>query len=123
MTPTRVEQQGVRFMEGSVDEPFLLSAQNVDRLIEVCFAEGVQVALLYAVNLPPAFFDLSSGEAGIILQKVRTYGIQLAVVAPRAQVTFSRLFGDMLADEQRGPYFGVFATRQQACEWIQHHNK
>lgn len=121
MTPTRVEQHGMTFVEGRADAPFLLYAQDVDRLIEVCFGEGVRAALLYATNMPATFFDLSSGDAGIILQKVRTYGIQLAVVAPQAQVTFSRLFGDMLADEQRGAYFGVFDTRQQACDWMQHH--
>jgi hypothetical protein len=122
MELTHVAQLSTPFVEGIADEPFLTNPHAVDRLIEVCFAAGVRVALLYSAHMPPAFFDLSSGQAGIILQKLRIYGIRLAVVAPRGQVVFSRLFGDMLADEQRDSYFGVFDTRQEACDWIEQHS-
>jgi hypothetical protein len=116
MELTHMDQPSAPFVEGIAGEPFLTNPQDIDHLIEVCFAEGVRAALLYAANMTPAFFDFSSGEAGSILQKLRTYGIRLALVAPRGQVVFSRLFGDMLADEQRGSYFGVFDTRQEACD-------
>ena len=46
-------------------------------------------------NLTPAFFDLSSGEAGAILQKLRNYGIRLAVVCPPGRVLMSSRFGEM----------------------------
>lgn len=43
--------------------------------------KGAGSALLYAPNLT-AKFDLSSREAGAILQKLRDYRIRLAVVCP-----------------------------------------
>jgi len=45
-------------------------------------------ALLYSSNLPPAFFDLSSREAGTVLQKLRNYR------------------------------FGIFESREAALEWL-----
>ncbi len=52
----------------------------VDRPGLRCLEGGVDCALLYAANLTRGFFDLSSEEAGAILQQLRNYGIRLAVV-------------------------------------------
>jgi uncharacterized protein DUF4180 len=118
MELTLVDENGVNIVEGQPGQAFMSSVQDVDRLIETCLSEGAYTALLYAANLTPAFFDLSSGEAGEILQKLRNYRIRLAVVCPPGSVTFSSRFGEMLADERRGTHFGVFETRQEAGEWL-----
>ena len=75
-------------------------------------------ALLYAPNLTAEFFDLSSGQAGSILQKLRNYGLRLAVICPQGTVRFSSRFGEAAAEERRGGYFAVFDTRAQALEWL-----
>jgi hypothetical protein len=75
-------------------------------------------ALLYAANLPPAFFDLSSRLAGEYLQKWRNYRIRVAVVCP-ASVTFSTRFGEMLAEEAGRGFFRVFGTRDEATAWLE----
>lgn len=113
-----VDEQGIKVVEGQPNQALLTSASDVDRVIEACFAEGAKVALLYTANLSPAFFDLSSGEAGIVLQKLRTYRIRFAVVCPPGSVVMSRRFSEMLADEQRGSDFGVFETRQAVIDWL-----
>lgn len=118
MKLTLVEQGGASFVEGAPGEPFMASANDVDRLIESCFAEGARAALLYAANLPPAFFDLSSGEAGIVLQKLRNYRIQLVVVCPPGSVAFSSRFSEMAADERRGSHFGLAEDRAAALDWL-----
>ncbi len=114
-----VEHNGTTFVEGPANQPLLTTAYDIDRLIEACFSQGAQAALLYASNMPPAFFDLSSGQAGTILQKLRTYRIRLAVVAPPQQVRFSRRFGEMLADERQGAHFDLFESREQAYAWLE----
>lgn len=121
MELTLSDAAGVRCVEGPPGAPLLARAQDVDRLTEACFAEAASAALLYAPNLPASFFDISSGDAGAILQKLRTYRIRLAVVCPPGSVKLSHRFGELVADERRGPYFGVFDTRQQAAEWLQLH--
>jgi uncharacterized protein DUF4180 len=113
-----VEENGVKVAEGEPDKPFLVAAQDGSRVIEACFSNGTRRALLYPANLPPDFFDLSSGAAGAILQKLRNYGIRLAVVCPPGSVTFSSRFGEMLAEERRGIHFGVFETRDGARAWL-----
>lgn len=118
MNLTLVEEDGASFVEGAPSDPFMAAAQDVDRLIEYCFAEGAQAALLYAANLPPAFFDLSSGAAGIVLQKLRIYRIRLAVVCPPGGAALSSRFTEMVADERRGSHFGLFEDRAAAVDWL-----
>lgn len=118
MNLTVVVENGRRIVEGQPDAAFLASARDIDRVIEACFADDANAALLYAANMTPAFFDLSSGDSGTILQKLRNYRIQLAVVCPPGSVVFSSRFGEMLADERRGMYFGVFENRQAASDWL-----
>ncbi|MDQ3905279.1 MAG: DUF4180 domain-containing protein [Actinomycetota bacterium] len=121
MKLTLVDENGMKFVEGVSDTPFLMNAQDINRLIEACFSEGGSGTLLYAANLPPTFFDLSSGDAGVILQKLRNYRIRLAVVAPPGSVVFSSRFGELVADERRGGDFGLFATRDAARDWLRQH--
>ncbi|MGK3987514.1 DUF4180 domain-containing protein [Sorangium sp. So ce136] len=113
-----VDEGGVQFVEGAPGQGLMSSVRDVDRVIEACFSDRVGCALLYAANLTPAFFDLSSGEAGAILQKLRNYEIQLAVVCPPGAVDFSSRFGEVVAEERRGRHFGVFEARTAAVEWI-----
>jgi len=93
-------------------------AADADRVIEACFSSGARSALLYAQNMTTAFFDLSSGDAGAILQKLRNYRIRLAVVCAPDGVRFSSRFTEMVAEERRGPHFGLFDTRDAAREWL-----
>jgi Domain of unknown function (DUF4180) len=117
MTLTVVETKGARFVEADADEPLMSSVRDADRVIEACYGGGATGALLYGANLTPAFFDLSSGEAGAILQKLRNYRIRLAVVcSPGA--TFSSRFGEMVAEERHGTFFAVFGTAKEARDWL-----
>jgi hypothetical protein len=118
MELTSVEVGSATVAEGRPDVPLMAGADDAVRLLEACFSAGARAALLYAENLPAAFFDLSTGQAGAILQKLRTYGVRLAVVSPPGRVRTSARFGEMVAEESRGPYFGLFDTRDAACEWL-----
>jgi len=113
-----VQEGGVTVVEGQPDLPFLSAPDDIVRVLEACFSTGTRAALLYAENLPAAFFDLSSGQAGAILQKLRNYGVRLAVVSRPGRVRASSRFGEMVAEERRGRHFGLFETRDAAWEWL-----
>lgn len=115
---TLLDQDGLAVVEGLPDEAFMSTVADVDRVIEACLSNATTSVLLYAENLTGAFFDLSSGEAGAILQKLRNYRMRLAVVCAPGRVQFSSRFGEMLAEERRGRHFGVFETHGVAREWL-----
>jgi hypothetical protein len=68
--------------------------------------------------MTPKFFDLSSGEAGAILQKLRNYRIRVALVCPPRSLQFSARFAEMAAEETRGKHFGVVESVGAAREWL-----
>ncbi len=118
MQLTLIDEGGVRAVEGVPDAALMASERDVNRVLEACWGEQAGAALLYAANMSPGFFDLSTREAGEVLQKLRNYNIRLALVCPPGEVAFSSRFGELLADEAQGSYFGVFETRQAAVEWL-----
>ena len=106
-------------IEGRPATPLLQSPDDVITLIGTCFEQGVRAVLLYPENLTPRFFDLSSGEAGTILQKLRQYRIKLAVVEAPGGAPHSESFQALMREEQRGPDFRLFAERATALAWLQ----
>ena len=113
-----IEEDGVRVLEGQPEQPFLSSVKDMNRIIEACYPADTNLVLLYAPNLTSAFFDLSSGEAGEILQKVQTYHMRLAIVCPPDSVQYSSRFGEMLSETRQSRYFKVFETRREARAWL-----
>jgi hypothetical protein len=87
--------------------------QDATLVIEACFSARVANALLYPENLTPHFFDLSSGEAGEVLDKLRRFHLRMAIVCEPGAVEFSSRFTEILADDLR-----VFGTRTQALQWL-----
>lgn len=118
-----IDEGCVRAVEGAPGRPFMLRAQDASRIVEACLSGRVRSALLYADNVTPRFFDLSSGEAGEVLQKLRSYRLRLALVCVPGSVHFSSRFGEVVAEERRAGYFGVFDTRAEALEWLEFANR
>jgi hypothetical protein len=105
-------------LEGRPATPLLQAPDDVVALIGACFEQQVRSVLLYAENLSPRFFDLSSGEAGAILQKLRNYYIRLAVVEAPGGSPHSPSFQALMREENRGPYFRLFADHAAALAWL-----
>lgn len=112
------EENGIAFVEAQPGQPFMSKVEDVNRIIEACLSNGVGSVLLYPDNLTASFFDLSSREAGEILQKLRTYHIRLAIVCPPGSVRLSSRFADLLAEERQGGYVKVVETRDAARAWL-----
>jgi hypothetical protein len=111
------EYQGQRIGEGPTGEAFLTSAQESACLVEACANAGVDKIILYPENLPSKFFDLSSREAGEVLGKLRNYFIRLAVIQTPALI-LSRRFVEILGEERRSGFFGLFTSRNEALDWL-----
>jgi hypothetical protein len=115
---TPIQDDSVTFVEGRPHAAVMGGARDGARVLEACFSARARAALLYAENLPPGFFDVGSAEAGAILQQFRNYGVRLAVVLRGGGSTLSGRAADMVAEERRGRYFGVFESRDDALAWL-----
>src|SRR5580700_4985674 len=102
----------MKFKEWPAGVALMRNVDDAGLVIEGCYSTGVDAALLYAENLTENFFDLSSGEAGVILQKLRNYRIRIAVVYSPASARLSSRFGEMAAEEARVGYFRLFESEQ-----------
>ncbi|HKB10395.1 MAG TPA: DUF4180 domain-containing protein [Vicinamibacterales bacterium] len=108
-----VDYNGLTIVEADPDAPLMRRPDDAARLVEACFSARTRCALVYAANVTPRFFDLSSGEAGLILDKLRRFRVRLAVVCRPGSVTFSSRFAELRADDLR-----TFETREAACAWL-----
>ena len=108
-----IDENGVRAVEGRRGHGLMQRPQDATLIIEACFSAHVRAALLYPENLTARFFDLSSGEAGAILDKLRRYQIRLAIVCAPGSVEFSSRFREVLSDDLR-----VFDTPDAARAWL-----
>jgi hypothetical protein len=106
------------FLEGPPGIRLLHSPDAAVDIVGACLEHGVHSVLLYADNLTERFFDLSSGEAGAILQKLRNYHIRLAVVLPEGGSPQSTKFREMVAEERQGSDFRIFDDRDSAVAWL-----
>lgn len=113
-----VEQSGKRFLAGPEGQPLLRDVADTVKLIEACANHETDRILLYAENLTEHFFDLSSRQAGEILQKLRNYYVRVAVIYSPATTRLSRRFGELMAQENRDRYFRLFEERPEAEAWL-----
>lgn len=108
---------GQRFLAGARGQPLITRADDISMVLEACYSHGVDRILLYPEHLPARFFDLSSGEAGAVLQKLRNYHLRLGVVLePDTQI--SHRFAELMVDEQRGSDFRLFSDPALAHAWL-----
>ena len=93
--------------------PIMRVPQDATLVLEACFSAGSRPVLLHSENVTPRFFDLSSGEAGEVLDKLRRFHVRLALVCPPGTTRFSRRFAEVLANDLQ-----VFTSREEACLWL-----
>ncbi|MBB4635376.1 DUF4180 domain-containing protein [Longimicrobium terrae] len=86
-------------------------------VITACIESGSHALLMDHDALPPAFFDLSTGAAGALVQGLTQYEIRMAGVVPDASI-HSRPFQDFAREANRGRWFRFFPDREQAVAWL-----
>jgi hypothetical protein len=107
------EASGVWIVEGTPGAPLMRLPQDATLVLEACFSAQARAALLYPENLTPRFFDLSSGEAGEVLDKLRRFQVRLAIVCSPGTVQFSSRFREILSDD-----LCIFETGEEARQWL-----
>jgi hypothetical protein len=96
----------------------IASEQDALDLVGACGEYGTQRLLLYAGNLPPAFYDLKTGLAGAVLLKLSNYWVKTAAVLTPELVGNGRFSEFVLEANRSGRLFRVFYEREKAVEWL-----
>jgi len=87
-------------------------------IVTLCIESGADSLLLDRGSLPAAFFDLSTGVAGALVQCLSKYGIRMAAVVPD-RASHSLPFRQFAAEADRGSLFRFFATREEAIRCLE----
>ena len=91
----------------------LTRASEARDLVGACLEHRADSVLLDAAALSPELFELRSGLAGELLQKLQNYRIRLALVVPDERAHGERV-AELLREAKRGASFRAFPTRGEA---------
>jgi hypothetical protein len=107
-----------QYLAGIPGRKLIQTEDDVTQILGLCYENGTNRVLLYAENFSDRFFDLSSGEAGMILQKFSVYFVKVAAVLSLDEVPHSHKFGEMAVEENRGNQFRIFEKLEKAEQWL-----
>lgn len=113
-----VEYKEVRYIECLAGDGRIESECDALDLIGICGEHVTHRLLLHEENLSEDFFNLKTGLAGAVLQKLINYWVKTAAVLPPERANAGR-FGEMVLEANRSSqHFHVFADRQAAADWL-----
>ena len=90
---------------------------DVIDLIGTCTYERRAGLLIEEDCLPPAFFDLRSGFAGEMLQKLQNYSVRAAIVVADP-ASHGERFAELASESRRNPLLRFWTERAAAERWL-----
>lgn len=97
------EMNGTRVLVLAGEGPAVSTPDDASDLVGDAWAHASTVVAVPVARLDPAFFDLSSGVAGELTQKLVNYRLRLAIVGDIAEhVEASRALRDFVWESNRG---------------------
>lgn len=73
--------------------------------------------LLREEHIAPSFYDLKTGFAGEVLQKLSNYGCRLAIAGSFSTVRSER-FRELMREANKGRQIRFTHTEQDAVDWL-----
>ena len=97
----------------------IASAQDMlDLIATQRYEHGCSRLVLKKENIAEAFFDLRTGLAGEVLQKVINYHAALAIVGDYSGYT-SKALRDFIYESNQGTRIFFVPTEAEAVQWLQ----
>lgn len=92
-----------------------LTAASAAEVIANCYYQGAERVVVYERNIDPAFFDLKTGVAGEVLQKVSNYRMRLAIEGDFGKFE-SQSLRDFIYESNKGGRVCFVPTLEAALE-------
>ncbi len=108
---------GLVCISSRTPEQFISSPQDFLDLLALGGENETDCFVLEESNFAPAFYDLKTGLAGEILQKLSNYNCRLAVVGTFAGVK-SKRFRELMSELNGGRLVRFAADRNEAIAWL-----
>ena len=105
-----------KFIEGVEGFCFLKGEKDILDLMGACYQDDVTRALFYESNLDPKFFDLKTGLAGEIMQKLATYRFKVVFVINPDRI--GGRFGEFVRESNKGNQFRFVSSRDEALAYL-----
>lgn len=110
------EQNGIKVITVISDEKVITDTQSaLDLLATVNYETGANRIVINKENVVDAFFVLSSGLAGEILQKFVNYQVKVAIYGDYTKYT-SKPLKDFIYESNKGNNTFFVATKEEAIE-------
>ena len=107
------QYQGSNIAEIISPEIIFYNSQETVELLINCAYQGAEKIIIHADQLMPDFFDLKTGIAGEILQKVSTYQLRLAIVGNFSHYT-SKSLQDFIFESNKVGRVSFVASVEEA---------
>ncbi len=117
MNTQLVSFQNGSFIECFSDGQLLENDKDFLDIISVCGEHLCARLLVHAALLPDEFYDLKTGLAGELLQKLVNYRINAAFIVEAEKAGKGR-FNEMMIETNRGWQFFFCHKRDAAVDWL-----
>lgn len=107
------QHQGCDIAEVTGSGILIQNPQDALEILINCAYQGASKIIIQASQLLPEFFDLKTGIAGEILQKVSTYQLQVAIVGDFSQYT-SKSLRDFIFESNKMGRVNFVASVEEA---------
>lgn len=111
------DRSGIRVLHLEPEGETLSTSDDASDLVGSAWSHDAAMVAVPALRFDPAFFDLRSGIAGEITQKLVNYRIRLAVVGDIAEhVTASDALHDYVWESNRGEHIWFVDDEEALAE-------
>lgn len=112
-----VNKNDKRYIEYTSNGKKISSEEDVLDIIGSCMEHRCNYVMLHYEVFSEDFFNLRTGLAGIMLQKLINYNIRAAAIIANEEKIKGR-FGEMVFEVNKGNDFRVFKDVTEAENWL-----
>ncbi len=112
-----IDKDDKRYIEYISNEKLISKETDAMDLIAACFENNTNLLIIHYETLSEDFFNLRTGLAGAILQKLVNYKIKVAIIIANEENLNDR-FREMIIEANKRDDYRTFRNTTDAENWI-----
>ena len=110
-------EKGIVYIASETPEVIVRTVQDLLDLVACCGEHDTNLLLVQETNFDPAFYDLKTGLAGEITQKLVNYHVRTVIIGSFESVRSTR-FREFMNESNRGTQLMFAENEQAALRWL-----